>query len=350
METCDDVRKPFTYLDRKDRQNSKYYFISYSHKDQEEVFDILNKLYAENVNYWYDTELNPGDDWKAEVEERIDNKDYCMGGIVFLSINSMLSKAVHKEIEIMESIADNRDFRIIPVIIGFEKARELIAYLFNSSDEFYKSHGAEFFQKITEKALCLKAEEAAIEISNLAEKENVKEGFHVYERGLNHDILPYYFDNGEKTYLCGEYPFDEVGRNKYIEWKLICNTNDLYYFISKYCIDFIEIRNIDKFISDVKNTMDLVKKNGDDNVVNDVVLIYENFIRDYNSEIGLMIPTDYADRNRQQLLRLFWVLEGDGQKKGCYSLYNAQKIKIDAKILREQINAGVRLLLIIKNR
>ena len=68
---------PCTYLDRgESRVNPRYLFVSYSHKDKKEVYSTLEMLYQEGINYWYDTELDPGDKWNQKVEKILKN-DNC---------------------------------------------------------------------------------------------------------------------------------------------------------------------------------------------------------------------------------------------------------------------------------
>ena len=74
--------KPKTIYDRVNRKHDKYIFISYSHRDCDVVFPLLDVLYNKNVNFWYDTELSEGDVWNKKVANILTNKD-CVG-IIFL--------------------------------------------------------------------------------------------------------------------------------------------------------------------------------------------------------------------------------------------------------------------------
>ncbi len=329
----DNIINPKTYLDRSNKKRP-FYFISYSNKDKESVYPLLNDLYEDNVNYWYDVELNPGDFWDERVSKVI-HSEHCVGAIVFLSLNSLVSDAVRKEAEIMLSIKERRPFRIIPVILGFNSARELIAKTINISAKFYENDDATFYRHFTE-SLWSTFAEAKEKLSAVAEIDSAKDV----------DILDsgkFSWPGGNHIILFGKYPFDENGNLKEIEWNMVCNNRNQYFFVSRYCLDFVGVRDIQNKIKIISNSL------SDISGFDRVELINENFLSDYSDVISPMLPTDYADKNRQQLLRLFWVLEGDGKNKDNYVLYNAQKIKIEESIVREQINAGIRLVLKINS-
>lgn len=331
------VNTPKTYYDNESRRNSNYFFISYSHKDQELVFDMLFRLYDSSVNYWYDVNLDPGDVWNNRVEKIMKN-EHCHGAILFLSENSLVSNAVQEEIKLMNEIAKARPFRIIPIIIGFDNAKRLILSVAEKDDDFFQT-GYALFNNITKDGIWLLYNDAAEQIVKFSEKENVKEGFSC-------SFLPdlnYISQNGKRSFLLGEYPIEEDGVPREIEWLEVCNNGDLFYFVSKYCLDFIDKDHIDNVIDKIKRTMSSMQ------YVEDVVLINETFIRDYSKIISDSLPTNYADRNRQQLLRLFWVLAEDGKNEQSLCLYSSNNNKIETNIQLNTINAGVRLILIINN-
>jgi len=78
-----------------------YYFVSYSHKDYKKVFKdifLLQNNEVQPINIWYDRELRVGKDWEIEARKHI--YDYnCKGVIFYISENSVISDAIHKEIE-----------------------------------------------------------------------------------------------------------------------------------------------------------------------------------------------------------------------------------------------------------
>ena len=61
-----------------------YVFISYSHKDSDRVFPILQRLQAEGIRIWYDKGIEWGSKWDNYIARRVHNCD-CV--IAFLSNN-----------------------------------------------------------------------------------------------------------------------------------------------------------------------------------------------------------------------------------------------------------------------
>ena len=336
------LKPPKTCFDRENRSNLNYFFVSYSHKDQKLVFDMLENLYSLNVNYWYDVDLEPGDIWNERVGKIIKNP-HCQGALIFMSEKSLVSKAVQQEIQLMQEIAKERNFRLIPIIMGFENASSLILHVAQNDEVFYQDGGLILFQSCTKNGLWVRYEDALTSVVQLAESQNVKEGHLVNVKRSFLTEINHTTKKGVQSFFCGQYPMKEDGVLQDIEWALICNKNEYYYLLSKYCIDFVNEKNVESTIESIKQTMK------SDNYVEDVVLMNEMFLEDNIRNISDAVPSDYADRNRQQLLRLFWVLEGDGAKKDQYTLYNSQNVKICESIQRDKINAGVRLILIINN-
>ena len=78
--------------------NEEYLFISYSHRDYKLVFKDLILLQNEGVNTWYDRSLVPGKDWTAEAEQIISNY-HCIGVIFYISMNSLSSDSIEREME-----------------------------------------------------------------------------------------------------------------------------------------------------------------------------------------------------------------------------------------------------------
>lgn len=76
----------------------EYLFISYSHRDYKDVFKDLILLQREGVNIWYDKSLVPGRDWEAEAEQSISNY-HCIGVIFYISMNSLSSASIEREME-----------------------------------------------------------------------------------------------------------------------------------------------------------------------------------------------------------------------------------------------------------
>lgn len=115
--------KPLTYLDRnKDICSNKYFFVSYSHKDSETVYEVLNKFFEAGLNYWYDVEMRTGKDWLVIARNHIDDEN-CVGVIFFLSINCLIdSKAVAEEIAYVK----DKNMTFIPILLQSDSYYSLV--------------------------------------------------------------------------------------------------------------------------------------------------------------------------------------------------------------------------------
>ncbi len=116
--------KPKLYLDREtlDEDIDNYLFVSYSHKDYELVFNILNYLYSKFVNYWYDYDLTTGKRWDEEVIKFISNS-HCKGCLCFVSKSYLKSDACKEEYFYMKSLTKS-GFHFYPIFLeegGIEK-------------------------------------------------------------------------------------------------------------------------------------------------------------------------------------------------------------------------------------
>lgn len=342
---------PHTYLDRENRSNQNYYFVSYSHRDRSKVFGALTRWYSQGVNYWYDKELDPGDVWNERVERILRNEN-CRGALVFLSENSLISKAVRREIDIMlERREKEEGFKLIPIIIGADNIVNLCDKAMNSPNipyeakaEFFAGYYKEFTKNF-ENTIYKTYDDALEEICNVCQRAGVNEDL---SSNLGNDELrrlTYRNIDGEMTFYFGKYKFggDKNDRENDIEWFFVGRSGDKFHFVTKYCIDFKYEKYIDSMISDVKNSID---KNQIQIV--DLALPNEAFLNRNRDLIKAAIPSDFADGNRKQLLRLFWISENDGHDANKYVLYNSQNVKIDRKFSTDLINAGVRLLLTVK--
>ena len=121
-----------------------YIFISYSHKDAQKVFPILNKLNAYGFRIWYDDGLEWGKEWPQDIADHI---DVCDVFVIFLSQNSMESLCCREEFR----RACEKNKSIFPIYlekvnlnyeiqekIEFIQAAEFYNYNLNELQTFYE--------------------------------------------------------------------------------------------------------------------------------------------------------------------------------------------------------------------
>lgn len=325
--------KPKTIYDRVNRKHDKYIFISYSHRDCDVVFPLLDVLYNKNVNFWYDTELSEGDVWNKKVANILTNKD-CVGIIFFMSKNSIASNAVHQEIILgQELLEKNENFRILPVLLGFDHSDKPYGEILNAAISLCDYDLVADIQKLFDngKRLFLSAEsfDLAEDIAKFCKKNGASEENYVETRDSH-------LASAEKF---GSYPFGKSGMHEPIEFLLFNRENSLFYYVSKYCLDFV---NHEEALNITKETFNL-----NDDAVIFAGLIDEKTIKEHRDIIGRAIPCDYADLHRTQSFRTFWVRDD----KGDLVLYNAENERIDETPAEDNsaFTAGIRLLLIVND-
>ncbi len=82
-----------------------YIFISYSHKDSEKVFEIMNRLKEQGYNCWYDGGIDPGTEWDENIAKHING---CTYFISFVSNNYIASHNCKDEINYARDLNKER--------------------------------------------------------------------------------------------------------------------------------------------------------------------------------------------------------------------------------------------------
>lgn len=72
-----------------------YLFVSYSHKDHNEMDSVKRLLDDQKIRYWYDNGLHSGDDWNLKIATHLKNATACL---LLLSLNSAESEYVKNEL------------------------------------------------------------------------------------------------------------------------------------------------------------------------------------------------------------------------------------------------------------
>ncbi|MBO5754644.1 MAG: leucine-rich repeat protein, partial [Clostridia bacterium] len=87
-----------------------FLFVSYSHRDTEKVFPILDALYDKKYRLWYDESCETGNDFRDELRTRIER---CEAVLLFVSEASMLSPFCGMEI----IVARENGKRLYPIFL-----------------------------------------------------------------------------------------------------------------------------------------------------------------------------------------------------------------------------------------
>jgi len=91
--------------------NEPYLFVSYSHRDTEKVYPILDILCDNKYRLWYDESCETGNDFRDELKNKIEG---CTGVVLFVSEYSLNSPFCGMEI----LCAKEKNKRIYPVYLG----------------------------------------------------------------------------------------------------------------------------------------------------------------------------------------------------------------------------------------
>lgn len=72
-----------------------YIFVSYAHKNSEEVIPIIESLYKDKYRVWYDEGIAPGSEWPKNIEDHLKAAKVVL---VFVSNESLLSLNCENEV------------------------------------------------------------------------------------------------------------------------------------------------------------------------------------------------------------------------------------------------------------
>ena len=103
-----------------------YLFISYSHRDTEQVYPILDLLYDRKYRIWYDESCENGNDFRDELRQRIEGAEAV---ILFVSKSSMASPFCSMEI----IVARENHKRLYPIYLDNEEIPPAFAILLQNT-------------------------------------------------------------------------------------------------------------------------------------------------------------------------------------------------------------------------
>jgi len=90
-------------------ENEPYIFFSYSHKDESAAMEIVRRLQDRGFRVWYDSGVEPGEDWSDEIAGHL---DACEVFLLFVTDHSMDSRYCKDEL----LYAKNTGKTIVPVV------------------------------------------------------------------------------------------------------------------------------------------------------------------------------------------------------------------------------------------
>ena len=88
-----------------------YLFVSYSHRDTDEVYPFLKRLELEKFRIWYDDTMETGEDFREELRSKIEG---CRAMLLFVSNHAMNSK--YCCMEIITAFANKK--KILPIYVN----------------------------------------------------------------------------------------------------------------------------------------------------------------------------------------------------------------------------------------
>ena len=132
--------------------NENYIFISYSHKD--DVKEIVRFLSNKGYNCLFDEAISIGSDWEIKARRYI-GSSFCMGIVVILTKNSILSNPILRELEFAEKFKKP----IFPLVMREDSVQEVFdsvdSKTLNDDQHYVKGEIRSFFSNedvyITEK-------------------------------------------------------------------------------------------------------------------------------------------------------------------------------------------------------
>ncbi len=138
--------------------NEPFIFISYSHKDREEVFKVLFNLQENGYRFWYDEGIDSGTESNEVIATTIEKCDYF---IAFISANSLVSNTCRLELNFAHNLDKNiliiyLDNATLPIVMRmrFGRLRAIHKYKYENEDDFYKrlykSDGIKIFKNVTQ--------------------------------------------------------------------------------------------------------------------------------------------------------------------------------------------------------
>lgn len=118
-----------------------YMFISYAHKDKQEVYPVINKLLDDGFRVWYDDGIDPGTEWDENIAKHIEECGYF---IPFISENYLKSSNCKDELNFARDLDKDRFLVYLENVnlpsgmnMRLSRLQNIHKYAYDSFDEFY---------------------------------------------------------------------------------------------------------------------------------------------------------------------------------------------------------------------
>lgn len=333
---------PWTITDKVTLKNKKYVFISYSHADKEYVYDALHHMNKHGATLWYDKELSEGDVWNEHVKSKIEDEK-CVGAVIFLSKKAAMSNAVHQEIIQINKRVANNNFQVYVHFMGFDSHSAFISSMAVEDPTFIDNKLVDYMKLIKGGCLIYDTESdkdiSYSKMVNFASKVGASEQSIVLTKNEKFtSIEGMYMENNTFYYKRGKNEFQSAKDPNTICWRMIAKEKDQLIFVSEYALTYLryaQLEQYEKYIADQFSKLPYFVK---------ASVLDEDTLNKYKKEIGNNIPSDFADSQRNQVLRLFYVRNSNGN----IDLYNFLNTPI-GRVMEygRDINCGVRMILVI---
>lgn len=108
-----DIQPPFSAYDYS-ANSEPFVFASYAHSDKQQVYPIIQRLYKEGINIWYDKGIPLSSEWRKEITDAL---KHCSKFLVFLSNTSVTRPNVIREINFILDRYDRGEVGVCPVYL-----------------------------------------------------------------------------------------------------------------------------------------------------------------------------------------------------------------------------------------
>ena len=118
-----------------------YIFVSYSHKDADRVYPIIEYFLNEGYNIWYDEGIDPGTEWDENIAAHLNG---CVGILAFLSENYLNSENCKDELNYARDLGKGRVLVYLEPVelpagmaMRLNRIQALHRYKYDKMDDFF---------------------------------------------------------------------------------------------------------------------------------------------------------------------------------------------------------------------